>query len=89
MFVADDGGPEAATGEEDICAGGELPPIELATTGEDIGIEAPPVAGDEGPLGGADDCMPFDTSGAAGDVAADAGGCAPVKSHDGQTVRVS
>jgi hypothetical protein len=83
MFVADDGGPEAAAGEEGICAGGELAPIELAATGEDIGAEAPPVAGDDWAFGGADDCMPFDAGGAAGD---EAGGCAAVKSHDGQIV---
>jgi hypothetical protein len=84
--VADDGGPEEAKGEEGISAGGELAPIELAATGEDIGIEAPSVAGDDGTSGGAADDMSFDIGGAAGDEAADVGGCIAVISHVGHTV---
>jgi hypothetical protein len=87
--VADDGGPEEAKGEEGISAGGELAPIELAATGEDIGIEAPSVAGDDGTSGGAADDMSFDIGGAAGDEAADVGGCIAVISHVGHTVWVS
>lgn len=51
-------------GGEDICAEGELAPIESCETGEDMAVSAAMVAGDDGALTGADGGMLFEAGGA-------------------------